>query len=130
MTSGSAGWSLGSGTTARSLSAAFGPRKEMLVTGSADYSAQTSGLAPRQASARPPSHGAFRALVDVAVSPNGEYVATASADGTGRIWDVATGRGDVAQLTGHRNHLRTIAFSPRGLHVVTSSRDGTVRVWK
>ena len=111
------------------LSAAFGPRKEMLVTGSADWSAQTWDL--RRGTPAYHLTGHFGRIVDVAVSPNGQYVAAASADGTGRIWDVATSRGElVTQLTGHRNHLRTIAFSPRGLHVVTSSRDGTVRVWK
>jgi WD40 repeat protein len=111
------------------LSAAFGPRKEMLVTGSADWSAQTWDLRR----GRPAYHltGHFGRVVDVAVSPQGQYVGTASADGTGRIWDVATMRGElVAQLTGHRNQLRTIAFSPRALYVVTSSRDGTARVWK
>ena len=111
------------------LSAAFGPRKEMLVTGSADWTAQTWDLRR----GRPAYHlsGHFGRVVDVAVSPQGQFVGTASADGTGRIWDVATRRGElIAQLTGHRNQLRTIAFSPRGLHVVTSSRDGTVRVWK
>ena len=114
----------------RVRSAAFGPRKEMLVTGGADWTALTWDLR----GGRPVYHltGHFGHVVNVAVSPKrGQFVGTASTDGTGRIWDVATLGGAVASiLMGHTNQLRSIAFSPRGLYALTASRDGTARVWK
>ncbi len=111
------------------LSAAFGPRKELLVTGSADWSAQAWDL--RRGRPAYSLEGHYGRVVDVAVTPQGQFVGTASADGTARIWDVGTKRGElVSILMGHTNQMRSISFSPRGLYVVTSSRDGTARVWK
>ena len=111
------------------LSAAFGPRKEMLVTGSADRTAQTWDL--RRGSPAYRLSGHFGRVVDVAVSPQGQFVGTASADGTARIWNVATRRGALTAIaTGHTDQLHSISFSPSGLFFVTSSRDGTARVWK
>ena len=55
-------------------------------------------------------------------------VDVASADGTGRIWDVATGS-LIAPLIGHTHFVVDIAFSKDDKYVVTSSRDRTARVW-
>ena len=111
------------------LSAAFGPRKEMLVTGSADWTAQTWDLRRGRAAYRLSGH--FGRVVGVAVSPQGQFVGTASADGTARIWNVATKRGELASIAmGHTDQVHSISFSPSGLFFVTSSRDGTARVWK
>jgi WD40 repeat protein len=111
------------------LSAAFGRRKEMLVTGSADWTAQTWDLRRGRPAYRLSGH--YGRVVDVAVSPQGQFVGTASADGTARIWNVATRRGALTAIaTGHTDQLHSISFSPSGLFFVTSSRDGTARVWK
>jgi WD40 repeat protein len=111
------------------LSAAFGRRKEMLVTGSADWTAQTWDLRRGRPAYRLSGH--FGRVVDVAVSPQGQFVGTASADGTARIWNVGTRRGALTAIAmGHTDQLHSIAFSPSGLFFVTSSRDGTARVWK
>jgi len=111
------------------LSAAFGRRKEMLVTGSADWTAQTWDL--RQGRKAYPLNGHRGRVVDVAVAPGGQFVGTASTDATARTWDVAIRRGQLAGIAiGHTNELHSIAFSPNGLFFVTSSRDGTARVWK
>jgi WD40 repeat protein len=114
----------------RVLSAVFGRRKEMLATGGADWTAQTWDLRRGRPAYRLAGH--FGRVVDVAVSPKkGQFVGTASADGTARIWNVATRRGTpVSTLMGHTNQLNTIAFSPRGLYVLTASRDGSARVWQ
>jgi WD40 repeat protein len=111
------------------LSAAFGPRKELLATGGANWTAQTWDLRR----GRPAYHltGHYGRVVDVAISPQGQFVGTASADGTARVWDVATTRGDLTSvLMGHTNQVHSISFSPRGLYALTASRDGTARVWK
>jgi WD40 repeat protein len=111
------------------LAATFGRRKEMLVTGSADWTAQTWDLRRGRPAYRLSGH--YGRVVDVAVSPQGQFVGTASADGTARIWNVATRRGALSAIaTGHTDQLHSILFSPSGLFFVTSSRDGTARVWK
>ena len=61
-------------------------------------------------------------------SPDGELVATASADGTARIWSAADG--EVRQiLKGHAGEVSTAAFSPDGRRLVTAGRDATARIW-
>jgi WD40 repeat protein len=68
-------------------------------------------------------------VTDVAVSPRADVVLTTSTDGTGRLWDVATGK-LVSILIGHTNYVVSGAFSPGGFFVVTASTDGTARVWR
>lgn len=67
-------------------------------------------------------------VADVAFSPCGARIATASGDGTARVWDVATGEAIGAPLL-HEDQVNSIAFSPDGQRVVTASNDGTARVW-
>ena len=111
------------------LSAAFGPRKELLATGSPNKTARTWDL--RQGDTTRSFDGFFGQVVDVAVSPNGQFVGAASADTTARIFDIAVKRGELTAIpTGHRDLIHTIEFSPGGLYFLTSSRDETARVWK
>jgi WD40 repeat protein len=63
-----------------------------------------------------------------AFSPNGDRIATASDDGTARVWDVATGEPLIPAL-GHESEVRDVEFSPDGRWVVTASNDFTARVW-
>lgn len=62
-------------------------------------------------------------------SPNGEYLVTASADGTARIWSTRTA-GTIAILRGHRGEVTHASFSPQGDSVLTASTDRTVRIWR
>lgn len=59
------------------------------------------------------------------MSPDGALVATASLDGTAKLWDLATGR-EVLTLFGHDGPVNTVAFSPDGRFLATASGDGTV----
>ena len=71
---------------------------------------------------------AFDAVLSVAVSPDGRYVAAGSNSGQVRVWLV---EGRVAHLTirGHTDRVGAIAFSPDGQTLATAGWDGTVRVW-
>ena len=64
----------------------------------------------------------------VAFSSDGTLLATASRDGTARIWDTATGQAR-ATLTGHQGTVNAVAFSSDGTLLATASRDGTARIW-
>ena len=62
------------------------------------------------------------------LSDDGRVVLTASADGTARLWDAATGQ-YFGMLLSHRGPVNSARFSPDGRHVVTASDDGTARLW-
>lgn len=67
-------------------------------------------------------------ILDVAVSPDGKQIATASADNTARVWTVDHSK--VVELRGHSGDVASVAFSPENEFVLTVSRqDGTARVW-
>ena len=58
---------------------------------------------------------------------DGDRALTASADGTARVWDVATG--ELLSLLRHDAPLRHAALSPGGDRVATAGADGVVHVW-
>lgn len=60
---------------------------------------------------------------DVAFSPNGRQVGSASSDGTIRIWDMATGS-ELMTLQGHDSEVISVAFSPDGKRIISGSKDG------
>ena len=68
-------------------------------------------------------------IYGVAWSPDGKTLATASTDGTAKLWDAATGR-ELATLKGHaRGDVNVVAFSPDGQTLATGGDDHTVRIW-
>lgn len=64
----------------------------------------------------------------VVFSPDSALVATASSDGTARVWESSTG-GLVAELRGHVAVVQWLAFSARGRFLATVAEDLTVRLW-
>ncbi|NEP35477.1 AAA-like domain-containing protein [Moorena sp. SIO3B2] len=64
---------------------------------------------------------------DVAFSPDGKRLATASYDKTARIWDLQGNQ--LAVLTGHPDQVTDVAFSPDGKNIATASYDKTARIW-
>jgi WD40 repeat protein len=67
----------------------------------------------------------------VVFSPNGQTLATASADRTVRLWDLTPGQPPaiLAILAGHTDWVNAVAFSPDGNTLATASDDHTVRLW-
>ncbi|MBI5878289.1 MAG: hypothetical protein HZB53_11620 [Chloroflexi bacterium] len=67
-------------------------------------------------------------IADAAWSPNGERIATASADNTAIIWDAANGR-PLVLLGGSRVDIMRVVWSRDGRRIATADRDGAVRIW-
>ena len=67
-------------------------------------------------------------VMGVAFSPDGSRLASAGADQTVRIWDVARGR-ELLTLRGPEDRVHGVAFSPDGASLAAASADGLVRVW-
>jgi WD40 repeat protein/DNA-binding SARP family transcriptional activator len=68
-------------------------------------------------------------LDDIAWSPDGRWIATASIDGTVRIWDARTGAWRFT-LVGHSARVFRVAWSPDSTHLVSGSADGTAKLWR
>ncbi|MGK7875841.1 MAG: AAA-like domain-containing protein [Xenococcaceae cyanobacterium] len=63
----------------------------------------------------------------VSFSLDGQHVATASRDGTAKLWDLQ-GK-ELVQFKGHKGAVYGVSFSPDGQWVATASKDGTARLW-
>jgi WD40 repeat protein/transcriptional regulator with XRE-family HTH domain len=69
---------------------------------------------------------------DVAFSPDGTRLATASLDGTAKVWDAVTGQELFTLDPGEaaRGKLYSIAFSPDGKQLATAGEAGLVTLWE
>jgi WD40 repeat protein len=73
--------------------------------------------------------GHERAVHAAAYSPDGLFIATASADRTVRVWNGAGG-GFLRTLTGAKDWIYTVTFTPDSRRVVAGTYDGGVLIWR
>jgi WD40 repeat protein/tRNA A-37 threonylcarbamoyl transferase component Bud32 len=72
--------------------------------------------------------GHTHAVNNVAFSADGRRLASASDDGTVKVWDTRTGQESLT-LKGHTSGVRSAAFSPDGRRLASASDDRTVKLW-
>lgn len=75
------------------------------------------------------SHAHSREVKTVALSEDGKYLVSGSADGTLKVWDMHTER-PIHTLAGHADEVWCSAISPDNEIVVSGSSDGTIRLWR
>ncbi|MDF5711913.1 MAG: NB-ARC domain-containing protein [Nostoc sp. S4] len=73
-------------------------------------------------------HGHRNRIFSVAFSPNGEFLATGSADRTIKLWSPHTGQ-CLKTLHGHASWVWAIALSPDGNLLASASYDHTIKIW-
>jgi WD40 repeat protein len=93
------------------------------------WTAVTTGVAQERPDIVWMQGGHAIAVHSVAVSPSGELIASAGADGTVKLWRMSDGA-LLRTLTGHEGDVNGVAFSPNGSLVASAGADGTVRVWR
>ena len=71
--------------------------------------------------------GHQKEVSDMAFSPEGKLMATASWDKTIKIWSCD---GELLQtLKGHKDAVNSVAFGPEGDPIASGSKDGTIKLW-
>jgi WD40 repeat protein len=65
----------------------------------------------------------------IALSPDGQTLATGSSDKTITLWEVSSGK-VLRTILGHLNEVYSIAFSPDGQTLASGSEDKTIKLWE
>ncbi|XP_060146887.1 notchless protein homolog 1 isoform X4 [Globicephala melas] len=72
--------------------------------------------------------GHSEAVISVAFSPTGKYLASGSGDTTVRFWDIST---ETPHFTcqGHRHWVLSISWSPDGKKLASGCKNGQILLW-
>lgn len=85
-----------------------------------------------QAKILTPLRGHKARISDLAFSRNGEYLATASYDGSVQLWVVGNNNFQTRLpivMRDHKSWVMSLAFSPDGRNLITGERDGQIKLW-
>jgi len=65
----------------------------------------------------------------VAFSPDGKYAVSGSADGSVKLWDVASAR-EIRTFLGHEGSVNRVLFGPKGEWVISAGENKSLRLWE
>ena len=71
---------------------------------------------------------AIAEIYQLAFTPDGSRLVTATAESTVRVWNPTTKQQE-ATLVGHASGVHSVAVSPDGQRILTGGKDGTLREW-
>jgi WD40 repeat protein len=130
------------------LSVAFAPKGQMLASSSNDQlrlwdtSANAAGDVRSEINNPQPSHhrglsssvltgaGHTTSVSCLAISPDGEMIASASSDGVICLWDGVKGYRLCTMSEGHKEVVKALVFSQDGARLVSGSSDNSAIVWE
>jgi len=107
-------------------SLAFSADGSMLASGG--YRTIKLWRRPRDVRAATFEAASAEAVGSVAVSPDGKWLATAAADNSIKLWDLATGQA-AKTLAGHTAPVTGVRFLANSAKLVSTSADKSLRVW-
>ena len=72
--------------------------------------------------------GHSKRVRSIAMTPDGQLIASGSEDNTIKLWNLRTGQ-LLRTLTGHSEGIRSVAISPDGKLLASGSDDKTIKLW-
>jgi WD40 repeat protein/serine/threonine protein kinase len=119
------------GQTAEVSALAFSPDGKLLIGGGKDRDVFLWDLSVTTSSSRNAIrlNGHLDEILDVNVSPNGNWIATSGADNTIRLWRLRQPDEPAIVLRGHQDYIIRVIFSPDSHWLASLSFDGSVRLW-
>lgn len=103
----------------------FHPQTNLIISGSWDYQICFWNL--KEEIARIEAHTGW--IKTLAITKNGQFLASGSADKTIKIWDIETRKLEQT-LPGHSQEIRSLVFNSDGKLLVSGSSDRTIRIWE
>jgi WD40 repeat protein len=110
-------------------SLAFAPDGRTLIEGNGDWEDNASIWDVETGKRLHTLHGHAKVVSSVAYSPDGKHVITGGQDGTGRIWNPATGAQERVLRLDSASPFQSVTFSIDGKQVISGHADGSVAVW-
>ena len=116
---------------ARGVSLQVGPQADLLAAAEDEGGMPVVHLYQRTTGAllAPSLRGHREMIHGLALSPDGSRLATASFDGTVRVWETETGRESTPVLSDHTGRVLFARFSPDGRWLATGGTDNLLLLW-
>ncbi|MGC1350185.1 MAG: caspase family protein [Xanthobacteraceae bacterium] len=110
-------------------SVAFAPDGRTLIEGNGDWEDNAAIWDVETGKRLHTLHGHAKVVSSVAYSPDSKHVITGGQDGTGRIWNAATGAQERLLRLDSASPFQSVTFSADGTQVISGHADGSVAIW-